>query len=186
MRLGVLGGVGWWPTTFALDSTGAPVAGTGRGHRRLERAGVELSFMVGEEATPLLVTAAWHRGHEAAGLSVGTDPLTGADLATRGASFGGGSLEAVWVPWSEPRYAAIPWAFFARYDMVRQRHGLGDVDGISFGARRYLVLGPRASAALHLELHHDRIRRTGPIPLPGGLPYDVETESALAGVDLDF
>lgn len=186
VRIGALGGVGWWPTAFALDGDGNPIPGTGRDHKQLERAGAELSWKIGEEATPLLVTAAWHWGHEAAGLAEGADPVTGEDLAERAASFSGGYLEAVWVPFVEPRYDATPWAFFGRYDLVRYRNGVGDVDGVTVGARRYLVLGPRASAAVHLELHYDRSRRTSAIASASGPPLDVETEAALAGLDFDF
>jgi hypothetical protein len=186
VRLGAFGGVGWWPTTFALDDTGAPIPGTGRDHKTLQRAGAELSWLMGEEATPLTVTAAWHYGRESAGLAQGTDPVSGEDVSLRSATFQGGYLELVWVPFAEPRYDATPWAFFARYDLTRYKNAVGDVDGATLGARHYLVLGPRASAAVHLELHYDRARRTSPIASAAGPPLDVETQAAMAGIDFDF
>ena len=71
-----------------------------------------------------------------------------------------------------------------RYDLVRFGHGVGDVDGGTIGVRRYIALGPRASAAIHIEAHVDRAK--GVSLVPAETPLDVTTQSALAGIDFDF
>jgi hypothetical protein len=189
VRVGALGAVGWWPTRFALSDPANPastIPGTGTGNKQYARAGAELSWIMGEASTPLFVTGTWLYGQESKGLASGVDPINGEDVSTRAADFQGGFLEADWVPWVEPRYDATPWLFFARYDAVRYRHALGDVDGYTLGARRYLALGPRASAAIHLEVHYDKARRSSAASDAGGIPLDVETQAVLAGVDFDF
>ena len=100
-------------------------------------------------------------------------------------SFNGGFAEVDWVPFSESSYTATPWLFFGRYDLVRFKHGTGDVDGGTIGVRRYLALGPRAAAALHIEGHLDRAKGVGWLP-PSGQPRSVTTQAALAGIDFDF
>lgn len=181
VRLGVLGGVGWWPTTFETDGS-SPIPGTGRDHKQITRAGAEVSWLMGNAATPLFFTVAYQHGTEAAGLAEsGTiDPATGVDLSTVSNSFNGGFAELDWVPFAESSYNSVPWLFFARYDAVRFQRGTGDVDGGTIGVRRYLALGPRASAAIHLEYHYDRTKGVGANDL------DVTTQSVLAGVDFDF
>ncbi len=180
VRVGALGGVGWWPTRFetnGLDAAGnpVPIPGTGRDQRRFYRAGSELAWMMGYPSTPLLFTVAYMYGREDAGL---------AGDGSAANSFNGGFAELDWVPFSRPRYDATPWLFFARYDLVRFRHGLGDVDGGTIGAKRYIALGPRAAAAIHVEGHIDRAK--GASPVPADTPFDVVTQSALAGIDFDF
>jgi len=70
---------------------------------------------------------------------------------------------------------------------VRYRRGAGDSDGGTIGVRRYLALGPRASAAVHVEGHVDRAKRTA-VDVDGSTPLylDVTTQAVLAGVDFDF
>jgi hypothetical protein len=106
--------------------------------------------MLGYPATPALFTAAYLYGREPAGLAE-TDPGTGEDLSGSSNSFDGGFIEVDWVPFSVSSYNATPWLFFARGELVRFRHGSGDTDGGTLGVRRYLALGPRASASIHLE-----------------------------------
>ncbi len=179
VRVGALGGVGWWPTRFDTltneDGVAEPIPGTGRDHRRFYRAGGDLAWMVGHPSTPLLFTIAYMYGREAAGL---------AGDASGENSFNGGFAEVAWVPFTVARYDATPWMFFGRYDLVRFGHGVGDVDGGTIGARRYIALGPRASAAIHVEAHVDRAK--GVSPVPADSPLDVTTQSALAGIDFDF
>jgi hypothetical protein len=188
VRVGALGGVGWWPTKFATavdeDGTPQPIPGTGRDHRRFYRAGAELAWMLGYPSTPALFTVAWLHGRESAGLG-GLDPGTGLDLTDRVNAFDGGFVELDWVPTVRSDYDATPWLVFARYDLVRYRHGSGDLDGGTFGVRRYLALGPRAAAAIHLEGHLDRVRRAGWVGA-SGVGRGVQTQSALAGIDFDF
>jgi hypothetical protein len=187
IRVGVLGGIGWWPTTFDT-SGGMPIPGTGRDHKQLTRAGAEVSWLMGEPATPLFFTVAYQYGHEDAGLAVaGTlDPATGVDLSTVSNSFNGGFAELDWVPFAESSYNAIPWLFFARYDLVRYERGTGNVDGGTIGARRYLALGPRASAAIHLEYHYDQTKGAGAPDPVTTQPMDVVNQSVLAGIDFAF
>jgi hypothetical protein len=174
VRLGALGAVGWWPTRF--DTLGGePVAGTGRDHRRFYRAGGDLSWIMGYPSTPLLFQVAYVHGREEAGL---------AGDGSAAASFDGGFAEVDWVPWSVSSYAATPWMFFGRYDVVRHRRGPGDFDGGTVGARHYLALGPRAAAAIHVEGHVDRGKNVG--FAAAGTPPDVRTYAALAGIDFDF
>jgi len=187
VRVGALGGIGWWPTTFDT-SAGTPIAGTGREHKKLIRAGGELSWLMGNAATPLFFTVAYQYGREDAGLAEAgtTDPATGIDLSTVSNSFHGGFAELDWVPFSESSYNSVPWLLFARYDIVRFQRGTGDVDGGTIGVRRYLALGPRASAAIHLEAHVDQAKGIGAPDPVSGLPMNVVTQSVLAGVDFDF
>jgi hypothetical protein len=174
VRVGALGGVGWWPTQFDTLG-GAPVPGTGRDHRKFYRAGADLSWLMGHPSTPLLFQVAYIHGREEAGLA-------GDGSASN--SFNGGFAEVDWVPWSISSYDAIPWMFFGRYDLVRFQHGVGDFDGGTIGARRYLALGPRASAAIHIEGHIERGKGLG--FGAGGPPPNVTTKAALAGIDFDY
>jgi hypothetical protein len=183
--VGALGAIGWWPTRFATDG-GAPVAGTGAGHERYYRLGGELAATLGYPARPLLVTAAYVHGREAAGLASGVDPASGADLATLEATFDGGFVEVDWVPITEAADVGTPWVVFARWDEVRFARGAGDVQGGTLGVRRYLALGPRASAAVHLEVHADRVRQVGWTDPSTGVGRDARSGSALLGIDLDF
>jgi hypothetical protein len=188
VRVGALGAVGWWPTQFETatdaDGTPQPIPGTGRDHEKFYRAGAELSWMLGYPATPAFFTAAYLYGREPAGLAE-TDPGTGEDLSGSSNSFNGGFIEVDWVPFSVSSYNATPWLFFARYDLVRYRHGSGDTDGGTLGVRRYLALGPRASAGIHLEGHFDRVKQVGFVGADG-IGRDVQTRAALAGIDFDF
>lgn len=191
VRIGALGAVGWWPTSFntVTDASGAVtnVPGTGTNMKNYYRAGAELSWMFGYPSTPALFTAAYMYGRENAGLAQGTDAVSGADLSTVTNSFHGGFLEVDWVPFSVVEYNATPWLFFARYDIVRYNHGAGDLDGGTLGARRYLALGPRAAMAIHVEVHADRTKGIGaPDPANPSTNLDVQTQSVLAGLDFDF
>jgi hypothetical protein len=181
VRVGALGGVGWWPTAFDQappnedGSPGGDLPGTGRDHRKFYRAGAELAWMMGHPTTPALATVAYIHGSEDAGL---------AGDGSRSNSFDGGFAEIDWVPFTVASYVATPWVFFGRYDLVRYQRGAGDLDGVTIGARRYLALGPRASAAIHVEGHYDRAKGIG---FNGdGITRDVETTSAIAGIDFDF
>jgi hypothetical protein len=179
VRVGALGSAGWWPTRFDTltgdDGVAQPIPGTGTDHKRFYRAGGELAWMMGHPSTPLFFTAAYLYGREDAGLA---EDGAGAN------AFNGGFAEVDWVPFTVARYDATPWMFFGRYDVIRYRHGIGDFDGGTIGARRYIALGPRASAAIHLEGHLDRT--TGVSPVPADTPLDVTTQSALAGIDFAF
>jgi len=188
VQVGAFGGVGWWPTSFKTITSegGTPtnIPGTGTNLKAFYRVGPQLNFMLGYPATPLLIRAAYVYGWEEAGLASGTD-ATGFDLSTSSNSFNGGFGELDWVPFSESSYNALPWMFFARYDVVRFKHGAGDVDGGTIGVRRYLAIGPRASAAVHVEGHIDRTKGVGAAG-PDGIPLVVQAQSVLAGIDLDF
>ncbi|HEY7725860.1 MAG TPA: hypothetical protein VH880_11025 [Anaeromyxobacteraceae bacterium] len=184
VRVGVLGSVGWWPTAFYADPAGDPIPGTGTAHKRFTRLGGDLSFILGNPATPAHVTLAFIRGQEEAGLG-GVDPA-GLDLSLRSNSFNGGFAELAWVPWAEDRENATPWVLFARVDAVRYQRGAGDLTGFTAGARHYVALGPRASAAIHLEVHADQVKDTGaPDPL-SGQPRNVDSLAVVAGVDFAF
>jgi hypothetical protein len=183
VRVGALGGYGWWPTEFAKDDTGADIPGTGRANKKFYRAGAELSWMMGYPATPALFTVAYLHGRDEAGL-IGPNEATGEDFTGRAISFDGGFAELDWVPFSVSSYNATPWLFFARYDLLRYQVGSGDTAGGTLGVRRYLALSPRASAAIHLEGHVDRVKATG--FNADGVTRDVRTTAALAGVDFAF
>ena len=181
VRVGILGAVGWWPTTYETVDGGTPIPDTGSDHKKIYRGGAELSWLMGNASTPLFFTLAYQYGREDAGLAApGTIDTDGTDLNTVSNSFNGGFLELDWVPFADSSYNSVPWLFFARYDMVRYERGTGNVDGGTVGVRRYLALGPRASAAIHLEYHYDLVKGVG----ADGL--DVTTQSVLAGVDFDF
>ncbi|HTN53367.1 MAG TPA: hypothetical protein VML50_13255 [Anaeromyxobacter sp.] len=179
VRVGALGAVGWWPTAFAQDSSSGgpqPIPGTGRNHKNFYRGGAELSWLMGYPSTPLFWTVAYLYGKENAGL---------AGDGSAANSFNGGFAEVDWVPFSESSYDATPWMFFGRYDLVRFQHGPGDTDGGTIGARRYLALGPRASAAIHVEGHVDKVKGVGWTD-GSAPPRDVQTQAFMAGIDFDF
>jgi hypothetical protein len=190
IRLGVLAGIGWWPTRFEVDGSGNPVDGTGTAAKQFTRLGAEVSWMIGYPATPAWFTLAYVRGQESRGLATGTDPRTGQDLSRTASSFDSGFLELDWVPWTEVDYDALPWLFFGRVDVVRQGKGVGDTTGATVGLRRYLALGPRASAAVHVEAHYDRVKGrgfgAGSVPVGDGQIRDLTTAAALAGIDFAF
>jgi ribosomal protein L3 len=64
---------------------------------------------------------------------------------------------------------------------TKDAHENGKSDGYTVGARRYLAVGPRASAAVHVELHLNSILRDGADPT-----RSVDTTAFMAGVDFDF
>lgn len=192
VRIGALGALGWWPTQFETAG-GAPLAGTGSNHQQYYRVGGELSATFGYPATPFIVTAVYQHGREAAGLASGIDPVSGVDLATVANTWNGGFVEVDWVPFTVATYVGTPWVLFAKWDAIRYDRGAGNLDGGTLGVRRYLAMGPRASAAIHLEVHADRVRRAGEIPggtgfvdPTSGVGRDVVTQSAMLGIDFDF
>jgi len=186
VRVGALGAIGWWPTTFATDADGNPIAGTGRDHKNFYRAGGEISWDLGYPAAPAFFTVAYIYGRENAGLA-GTDPNTNEDLSAIVNTFNSGFIELDWVPYTVAGYVATPWLIFAKYDVVRFKYGSGDTDGGTVGVRHYLAMGPRASAAIHLEGHVDRVKNVGWTPDATTTPgRDVTTQSVFAGIDFDF
>jgi len=191
IRVGALAGAGWVPTAFKQDADGNDIPGTGSDHKMFSRAGAEVSWFFGYPSTPAFFTVAYIYGNDSGGLipvdpGGGTiDPYTGAELGGQANSFNSGFVEVDWVPWSEPRYDATPWLFFGRYDTVKFKKGTGDTTGGTIGVRKYLALGPRAAAAIHLEAHYDKVKGVGASADPT-VVKDVETTSVLAGVDFDF
>ncbi|GEJ56792.1 hypothetical protein [Anaeromyxobacter diazotrophicus] len=191
VRLGALGAVGWWPTSFSTLTPSPPpgetvpeqpqiVPGTGADHKRYYRAGAELSWMLGYPSTPAFFTVSYINGREEAGLAPSDQGSGDAN------HFNGGFAEVDWVPFTSSSYDATPWVFFARYDLVRYARGPGDLDGGTFGIRRYLALGPRASAAVHAEFHVDRVRGVGWVDPATNQALDVVTQAAMLGLDFDF
>jgi hypothetical protein len=175
IRIGALGSLGMLPTTFdQLTSAGGqpqPIAGTGRDAKAYSRVGGEVTGLLGYPASPLQWQAVYLYGQEAAGLSGPDSPK---------AHFSGGWLELSWVPVTRNDYNATPWLLFGRYDLVRQGEGPGDYDGVTLGARRYLAVGPRAAAAVHLEVSSGTTK---------GAAEDgasVRTQAVLAGIDFAF
>jgi hypothetical protein len=177
VRLGALAALGWWPTTFdrltdpAPGSTPQPIAGTGRDNKTYSRLGAEVTGQLGYPSTPLQWQAVYMYGQEAAGASGAGTPK---------AHFSGGWLELDWVPVSRLDYNATPWLLFGRYDLVRQGDGPGDFDGLTLGARHYLAVGPRASAAVHLEVSSGTTKGVA----DGGAK--VQVQAVLAGIDFAF
>jgi hypothetical protein len=193
VRGGVFGAVGWWPTRSGsctadvcdgVASTAIP--GTGRDHGRYERAGVDVSFMLGYPSTPFVVTAAYIYGHEGAGFFDPAEQVTSTGAGGGGRGFNGAFVEADWVPVSDVSDDPTPLMLFARYDGVRYETGPGKLDGVTVGLRHYLSLGPRASVAMHLEGHWDRVRGAGYRDPASGVARDVDTRTLLAGVDFSF
>ena len=175
VRVGAFGAFGWQPTRFATSDGTTIIPGTGYDHRKYSRVGAELAGTFGSPTTPLYWTAVYMRGQEAAS-------APDASVATVDNSFDGGYLELIWVPWANVATNATPWQIIGRYDVVRYEKKLADhdFDGVLLGVRRLLAVGPRASAALHFEVHADRTKGAG---FDGGA---VVTQSALAGVDIAF
>jgi hypothetical protein len=185
VRIGALGALGWWPTAFATAG-GEPIPGTYRDHRQFYRVGGELSATLGYPATPFIVTAAYQHGSEAAGLSSAVDPVSGVDLSTVANTFNGAFVEVDWVPYTVSTYVGTPWVLFAKYDVIRFERGAGDLDGATFGVRRYLAMSPAAAAAIHAEVHLDRVRGVGWVDPTSGIGREVVTQSAILGIDFDF
>jgi hypothetical protein len=170
IRIGALGSMGWWPTTFDTNA-GQPIPGTGRDNKTYSRIGAEVTGLLGYPATPFQWQAVYMYGQEAAGLN-------GVDSAK--AHFSGGWLELNWVPVSRNDYNANPWLLFGRLDFVRQGEGPGDFNGLTLGARRYLAVGPRASAAIHLEVSGGTTKGIA----DGGA--NIQTQAIMAGIDFAF
>jgi hypothetical protein len=174
IRFGLLGSLGWLPTAFQTltDSTGTPnnLPGTGHAYKTYSRLGGEVTGQLGNPSSPLQWQVAYMYGQESAGVTPGEAKAT----------FSGGWLELDWVPVSRNDYNATPYLVFARYDLVRQGAGPGDFDGLALGVRRYLAVGPRASAALHLEVSTGTTKGTS---FTGG---NVQSTSVLAGIDFAF
>jgi hypothetical protein len=170
IRLGALGAMGSWPTTFDQISS-QPIPGTGRDNKTYSRVGAEVTGLLGYPATPFQYQVVYMYGQEAAGVS-GPDSTK--------AHFSGGWLELNWVPISQNDYNANPWLLFGRLDVVRQGEGPGDFNGLTLGARRYLAVGPRASAAIHLEVSGGTTKGIA----DGGA--NVQTQAILAGIDFAF
>jgi hypothetical protein len=162
VRVGLIGAMGWWPTTFLTDG-GEPIPGTGTDHKTFQRAGADLSFILGSPATPLSFTLAWLWGKEDAALSnAGVEE-----------QFNGGFGEVDWSP-------TIDVVVFGRYDFARYRQGgAGDIDGGTAGLRYYWALGPRAALAAHVELHAERVKG-------GGGADDTQAQVAAVGIDFDY
>jgi hypothetical protein len=170
IRVGALASMGWLPTVFETVG-GENIPGTGHLFKTYSRLGGEVTGVLGDAAAPLQVQVAYMYGQESAGIS-------GPDTAK--ATFSGGWLELNWVPISRNDYNATPYLVFARYDLVRQGEGPGDFDGLTVGVRRYLAVGPRASAAVHLEVSSGTSKQTA---FNGG---NVQTTAVLAGIDFAF
>jgi hypothetical protein len=175
VRVGALGALGWWPTTFdtltPAGGTPQPIAGTGRDYKTYSRLGAEVTGLLGYPSTPFQWQVAYMYGQEAAEVS---------GPGTSKAHFSGGWLEVNWVPVTENALNATPWLLFARYDLVRQGEGPGNFEGLTLGARRYLAVGPRASAAVHLEVSSGTTKGVA----DGGAKVD--TQAVLAGIDFAF
>jgi hypothetical protein len=178
VRIGALAAMGSWPTTFdtLTDNSTTPatvtnIAGTGHDNKTYSRAGAELTGLLGYPATPFQWQVVYMYGQEAAGLG---------GPGTPAAHFSGGWLELNWVPVTQNDYNATPWLLFGRYDLVRQGNGPGDFDGFTLGARRYLAVGPRASAAIHLEVSSGTTKGTA----DNGA--NVQTQAVMAGIDFAF
>jgi hypothetical protein len=200
VRIGALAAVGSVPTKFEYAPGGTdPLPGTGSANKSFSRVGAELAGILGNPSTPLFFTLAYLHGQEPKGLASGIDASKGTDYSTVSNSFNGGFLEIDWVPWSEASENATPWMFFARYDAVTYKYGgkgtvpdpavepiPGDTSGFTVGARRYLALGPRASAAIHVEFHQDKTKGIGWVDPATNLARSVETQALLAGIDFDF
>jgi hypothetical protein len=170
VRIGALASMGSWPTTFDQQG-GQPIPDTSRDNKTYSRVGAELTGLLGYPATPFQYQVVYMYGKEAAGLG-GPD--------TPEAHFQGGWLELNWVPVSQLDTNANPWLLFGRYDFVRQGDGPGDFDGVTLGARRYLATGPRASAAIHLEVSSGTTK---------GAAFNgasVQTQMVRAGIDFAF
>jgi hypothetical protein len=169
IRLGLLGSFGWLPTTFQTQG-GENIPGTGSDYKTYSRLGGEVTGQLGNPASPLQWQVAYMYGQESAEVTPGEAKAT----------FSGGWLELNWVPVSRNDYNATPYLVFARYDMVRQGAGPGDFDGLSLGVRRYLAVGPRASAAIHVEVSSGTSKGTA---FNGA---NVQTSAVMAGIDFAF
>lgn len=173
-RVGLFGAQGRLPTAFE-ESGGEPIPGTGTKLKPFKRAGADLTAIFGYPSTPFVVNATYVYGKDDAAL--GGDPDN--------SSFQGGFVEVNWVPVSDLEYDATPWLVFARYDAVKYKSGPGDLSGVTAGVRRYLALGPRASMALHVEFHQDKVKGASS-DFTSGDPLDVTTQAFMLGLDFAF
>ena len=175
LRVGGFGAIGWSPTRFAADSTGAlgaEVAGTGRDNKLHSRAGGELALWFGPLATPVAVTAVAARGSEVSEL------------------FADGKHDATWhggflLAEATPR---LDLALFSRYDWVRNTRqalddvakDLGDEDAVTGGLRYTVSYSDRAEVAWHVEFTARRTRRVA----ADGL--DLAAKTFFSGLDFAF
>lgn len=176
LQIGAHGALGFWPTRFAV-ARGQVTPGTGADYRKYTRVGAELQGIFGSATTPFLWTAVALHGREEA-----SAPDVAPGVATEKNAFTGGYLEVLWVPFAEVSSNPTPWALVARWDVIRYRHGPGDLDAVVAGVRRQLALGPRAALAIQAEVRADRTRGTGFEPAGSA----VQTRSALLAFDLAF
>lgn len=168
VRLGVLGDMGYWPTTFST-LTAVPVPGTGTTNKPYMHAGAEASVTFGPLARPFDVTAVWIYGTEDKALVTG---------GTRDAAWQGGFLQADYTP-------MIDVTCYGRVDLVQNTtqadptapKNANGVQGFIGGVRHALWISPWGSAAVHLEASHYKTESAGPAGEP------VSATTVLAGLD---
>jgi hypothetical protein len=147
VRVGAMGNVGWWPTSFKTltppGGTPEPVEGTGTNHKIHARTGLDAQLVFGQLARPLTLTAVWMYGQEDAGLI---------DSGTRTARFHGGFVQLDYTP-------ILPLTVGVRYDGVynlqqadpAQPSNSGQQDGFSVFGRYALWLSTWGSVVVHCE-----------------------------------
>ncbi|TMD70269.1 MAG: hypothetical protein E6I81_14470 [Chloroflexi bacterium] len=176
-RLGVYGYVGQRPTVFQTTG-GTPIAASAGTRKPFYRVGVTGNFSFGKlELLPFLM-----HGFDDKALTAGTNNAT----------WNGGLLEAHYIV--DPQLLLI-----GRYETIRMSQQAdpatpsdqGNIDGFSFGIRRYAFMFSRAGLALHGE--YSLTKTIGNLPQSGdgiGPPLTpgtaVWSSSLLLGLDFAF
>jgi hypothetical protein len=175
LRVGVLGTVGWWPTSFAtltpMGGEAAPVAGTGTDHKAYWLLGGELHLTLTALARPLTLSIAYLYGAEDAAL---------VENGTQSARYHGGFVEADYSP-------SLAVTLFARGDAVwnaqqadpTQPSSSNDQTGLTAGMRYFLWLSPWGSIAGHFEVGTVNTENAAATPT-----NPVRVTTVLAGLDL--
>jgi len=160
IRVGAMGNVGWWPTTFKTLTPfgGMPqnVDGTGSDHKLHARTGLDVQMVFGELARPITLTAAWMYGQEEGALVAN---------GTQTAHFHGGFVQLDYTP-------ILPLTFGARYDGVynlqqadpTQPDNTNQQDGVSVFCRYAVWLSSWGSLVVHTEVSSTETKNAAVIP----------------------
>jgi hypothetical protein len=175
VRVGVLGHVGWAPTSFAtltpMGGTPAPVPGTGTDNARFMQVGGELHTTLGPLSQPFILSLVYLYGSEDQALVTG---------GTRAGRYHGGFLELNYLPTPEL-------TLFARADAVWSLQqadptvpdNSNDQQAFTVGARYGLWISSWGSLMAHVELGTSNTENAAATPT-----NPVRVTTLLAGLDI--
>jgi hypothetical protein len=170
-RIGAFGSYTTWPTT-SLTLNGQPIAGQGGDLKASSKLGLEASFWLGPNVTPVHVQIVYAHGQD--------DKALIPD-ATRNGTFNGGFLEVGYTP-------TLKTTVFVRYDIIRNSTqgvptnptSLNDEDAETIGIRHTFNFTNRAEYALHAEFSSMRTK------LAAADGADVRNNTFFLGIDFAY